>query len=70
MAHLEVNIHDTTMGIRSQAFCAEFQKRKEKEKALFVFLRRLRCSQLQRSIVSLVRRIRMNAWGRRPFGPT
>jgi hypothetical protein len=41
MAHLEVEIKDKIIHIRSQVFCCEFQESDENQKALFVFLRSL-----------------------------
>ena len=43
MAHLEVEIHDKTMVIRSQAFCCNFPDVGKNKKAVLVFLRAL-CS--------------------------
>ena len=43
MAHLTVECNDTTLSIRSQAFCGEFQNTGDNQKALFVFLRLLSC---------------------------
>jgi transposase-like protein len=43
MAHLTVTCQDTTIVIRSQAFCGEFKNTEENQKALFVFLRLLSC---------------------------
>jgi transposase-like protein len=41
MAHLEVEIKDKIIHIRSQVFCAQFKDSEENHKALFVFLRSL-----------------------------
>jgi transposase-like protein len=41
MAHLEVEIKDKIIHIRSQVFCAQFHDSDENQKALFVFLRSL-----------------------------
>jgi len=43
MAHLEVELHDKTMVIRSQAFCCHFPDVGKNKKAVLVFLRAL-CS--------------------------
>jgi hypothetical protein len=43
MAHLTGESTDTTLSIRSQAFCCEFHNPDDNQKALFVFLRLLSC---------------------------
>ena len=45
MAHLSVEMTDSTLVIKSQAFCCKFKNTDENQKALFVFLRLLTCPQ-------------------------
>ena len=50
MAHLTVEINDTTLVITSQAFCGEFQNTEDNQKALFVFLRLLTCPETGKAL--------------------
>ena len=50
MAHLTVELKDTTMCIRSQAFCCEIQQTDENQKALFVFFRLLSCAETGKAL--------------------
>ncbi len=50
MAQLEVESHDKTIIIQSQAFCAEFQDVGKNKKAWFVFLRSLSSPETGKSL--------------------
>jgi transposase-like protein len=50
MAHLTVELNETTMCIRSQAFCCEIQQTDENQKALFVFFRLLSCAETGKAL--------------------